>query len=149
MENNNNASVDIEPILKRNGPLFWATAFLPAVLTFLVFLPILRNNFVNWDDQVIILNNVHIRSLDPSSLQGMFTSFYEGFWMPLTWLSMALDYHLGGLDPRIYHFHNLILHALNTALVFFLSLRIFNAARCKLNPEEKGEKRIGRCRRLF
>jgi tetratricopeptide (TPR) repeat protein len=131
-----NDSSDTGPVMKRNGPTSWAMALLAAALSFLVYLPALKNNFVNWDDPYIILKNVHIRSLDPSSLWWMFTSFYQGFWMPLTWFSLALDYRWGGLEPGTYHFHNLVLHALNTGLVFFLSLKIIDAARGKSNPGE-------------
>jgi len=58
----------------------------------------------------------------------MFTTFYTGNWIPLNWLSLSLDYHLGGLNPLVYHLHNLLLHILNTLLVFFLSLKVFTAA---------------------
>ncbi len=105
-----------------------AIAILPALITFLFYLPSLNNSFVNWDDPENILNNPHIRSLSLDSIGWMFTNFYQAFWIPLNWLSLALDYSLGHLDPVTYHFHNLSLHCLNTLLVFFVSRKIFLVA---------------------
>ncbi len=54
----------------------------------------------------------------------MFTDITTGYWMPLTWLSLALDYQWGGLNPMVYHGTNLLLHSLNTLVVFFLGYRL-------------------------
>lgn len=44
-------------------------------------------------------------------------------WHPLTWASWALDYRIaGGLDPKIFHQTNLLLHAINSILVAWLAL---------------------------
>ena len=51
-----------------------------------------------------------------------------GYWMPVTWLTHALDYLLGGLDPRVHHRTSLVFHGLNTLLVFFISLEILHLA---------------------
>ncbi len=91
---------------------------------FLFYSPVLQNDFLNLDDPLYIRGNPAIRSFGLDSLHWMFTTTYQGNWHPLTWLSLALDYQLGKLDPRIYHLDNLFLHALNTLLVFFLSLRL-------------------------
>lgn len=53
----------------------------------------------------------------------------SGYWMPVTWLTHALDYHLGGVDPRVHHLTSLVFHGLNTVLVFFVSLEILRLAR--------------------
>jgi tetratricopeptide (TPR) repeat protein len=39
---------------------------------------------------------------------------------PLVYISYAIDYKIGGLDPRIYHLTNLLLHLCNIMLVFFI-----------------------------
>ena len=56
--------------------------------------------------------------------------------MPLTWLSFALDYQWGGLNPMTYHLGNLILHCLNTLLVFFLCFRLLNLINLKADPPD-------------
>ena len=105
-------------------PWTWTIGLLPVLLTSFFYLPVLKNNFVNWDDAEVIQENIHIRYLNLDSLHWMFTTFLSGNWIPLTWLSFAVDYRLGGLNPLIYHLDNLVLHGLNTLVVFFLSLKL-------------------------
>jgi hypothetical protein len=76
--------------------LVWLFAGLAALAVLLVYLPSLNNRFVNWDDPKFIQNNFYIRYLNLSSLQWMFTTFHQGNWTPLTWLSFCADYRLGG-----------------------------------------------------
>src|SRR5678815_3861705 len=57
----------------------------------------------------------------------MFTTTLLGHWSPLPWLTWGLDYTLWGLDPRGYHLTSLLLHAVNTALVFRLARWLLRA----------------------
>ena len=58
----------------------------------LVFLPSLRNGFVDWDDHVTILSNPHFRGLGWAELRWMFTTFLLGPYQPLSWMSLGADY---------------------------------------------------------
>ncbi len=111
----------------------WSRAlpWLSVLLTLLAYLPVVNNQFVNWDDPNYIQFNPVIRSLAPQNLWSMVSNFHSGYWIPLTWLSYALDFQLGLLEPWIYHLDNLILHGLNTLFVFFLSLKLFTFVREK------------------
>jgi len=100
----------------------------PILLTFLAYLPSLGNGFVNWDDPQNILNNLHISSLSPANLRWMFTSLDGNYWMPLSWLSLALDYSVAGPTAWFFHLDSLILHLLNTLLVFLIGLELFKPA---------------------
>jgi protein O-mannosyl-transferase len=102
-------------------PVALITAVLVALVSFSAFLPALANQFVNWDDYETLLDNSRYRGLAWSHLRWMFTTFYMGHYQPLSWLSFALDYLVWGTDPVGYHLTNLILHALNAALFFFLA----------------------------
>ena len=73
------------------------------------------------DDHVYVLNNVHIRHLDMNLLRWAFGSLPIDLWQPLTWISLAFDYHFWKLDPFGYHLTNNLLHALNTALVLAIA----------------------------
>ena len=100
-----------------------------ALLTFLVFLPALRNGFVNWDDNIYIYENSFIRTLNFD----MFVSAISDLqtvsnWHPLTWISHALDYALWGLNPLGHHLTNNILHAANTFVVVLLVMRLLEIA---------------------
>lgn len=104
--------------------MFWALMALCFLLTFIVYLPSLDNGFVNWDDPYYVQYNPLIRSLDLDSILGFFTKTHAFVWIPFTLLSLAVDYQIGGLDPQIYHMHNLLLHCLNTVLVYLLGYTI-------------------------
>ncbi|MFA5162795.1 MAG: tetratricopeptide repeat protein [Elusimicrobiales bacterium] len=97
--------------------------FLPFALAgicVLAFLPVLSNNFLNWDDPVYLTNNPVIRSLSLQNICGIFTEFHAGLYKPLVLLSFALEYHFFGLNPIVYHSVNLIFHIANALLVYWL-----------------------------
>ncbi len=112
----------------------WILAWIPALATFLFYLPIVRHDFVIWDDQVFIFDNPHIRAMGLTFFQWIWSTSQTGNWIPLTWISLALDCQLAGFHPWVYHLHNLILHTLNTLLVFFLSARILALAQKQMTP---------------
>lgn len=103
-----------------------AIAFALAILTFIVYLPALNNGFVNWDDNVYVYENPNIRTLDIDFLKWSLTSVVAGLWHPLTLLSLATDYALWGLNPEGYHLTNILFHALNAMLVFYLTMKLLS-----------------------
>src|SRR5689334_7693713 len=103
----------MNPSLRRLLPVLIAAATIAA------FLPSLGGEFLNWDDDTNFLNNPHYRGLGPDNLKWMFTD-YSGHYMPITWLTLGLDYALSGMNPVRYHAADLILHALNAVLCFLV-----------------------------
>jgi tetratricopeptide (TPR) repeat protein len=99
-----------------------------ALVTFAVFSPALWNQFVDWDDQVNFLTNNDYRGLGWTHLRWMFTSFLMGQWIPLTWMTLGLDYTLWGMKPLGYHLTNLLLHAANAAVFFLVARRLLTRA---------------------
>lgn len=99
-----------------------------AVLTGWLFLPAMRNGFVNWDDPELLLRNFRFRDFGPDSLAWMFSNVLLGHFHPFTWISYALDHAVWGMSPAGYHATNLLLHAVNAALVFLLARRLAPAA---------------------
>ena len=96
------------------------SAFLLLIITAAVFTPSLFNGFTNWDDPMLIIENPAIRDLSPGGLVKIMTTPDEQYYRPLRFLSYAVEYHFFKLNPFIYHFDNLMLHLLNTLLVFWL-----------------------------
>ncbi len=82
------------------------------------FWPSLNNGFTNWDDTEYLTGNWTVRDPSWAKIRGYFSSFQMGLYHPLTLLSLALDHRLFGLDPRGHHAVSLLLHLLNTALVY-------------------------------
>jgi tetratricopeptide (TPR) repeat protein len=108
-----------------------------AVATLLVYLPSLRNDFVGvWDDNINIVQNPHIRSLDATFFQWAFLDFHGSNWLPLTWISLAVDYAFWGLNPLGYHLTNLILHALNSLVVVLLIIKLLQTAKARSSEPE-------------
>ena len=99
-------------------------AIAAAVVCLLVYLRALTCDFVNWDDPDYVLNNELIRTLDWQFFKTIFTSIPYDFYIPLTTLSLALDYHFWGLDPFGFHLTNIVLHAINCGLLVLLTARL-------------------------
>src|SRR6185503_12835868 len=70
-------------------------------------------------DNENFLKNFGYRGLGWAQLRWMATSTLMGHWIPLTWLTLGLNYALGGMHTFGYHLVNQLIHAAN-ALVFCL-----------------------------
>ncbi len=114
--------------MTRTGRLRLLLPVLIFVITGAVFLPALQGQFLNWDDSVNFVANPHYRGLGWSHLRWMFTATLLGHYIPLTWMSLGLNYVLGGMNPWGYHLGNLLLHATNTTLVYWIARRLLAAA---------------------
>lgn len=88
-----------------------------AGLALAAYIPALGNGYVNWDDDRFILDNWITRGLSWQGVRWAFTTFYEGNWTPLTWLSHMVDGALFGLDPLGRHLTSVLLHAANAGLL--------------------------------
>jgi len=104
----------------------WFVALALAALTSAVFWPVSRHGFIELDDYKYILENPNVSAgLGGDGLRWAFTSWgYEGNSDPLTWLSHMLDVSLYGLNPAGHHVTNLLLHMLNTVLLFTVLWRM-------------------------
>lgn len=103
----------------------WLTPLVLFGLTFAAFLPALNAEFVNWDDNYVIVENPHLQRLGAAELAWMFTAPHYGHYQPLTWLSLAIDCRLWGLDrPGGFHLTNLTLHAMTAVAFYFLARRL-------------------------
>ncbi|MCO6485730.1 MAG: tetratricopeptide repeat protein [Saprospiraceae bacterium] len=93
-------------------------------LTAIVFANSLSNGFVNWDDDVNVLENPNLEVFNWTSIKGIFTSDVIGNYNPLTILTFAFEKAMFGLDPTIYHVNNLLLHLVCVWLVYRIFLAL-------------------------
>ena len=94
------------------------------LLTVALYAPVHTHPFVNFDDDVYVTVNEHVKAgLSWQTLTWAFTSYDAANWHPLTWLSHATDYEMFGDNPAGHHDVNLLLHAINVALLFWVLLR--------------------------
>lgn len=109
----------------------WVRLAVPALVfagAVVPFLPALAGEFVNWDDVAFIVGNPHWRGLSPAHLAWMFTAFDAGHYQPLSWVSLALDHAIWGMEPQGYHLTSLLLHATSAVLLYLIVLRLLPAA---------------------
>jgi len=106
---------------KKASILPWV--LLAAALTALCLSPMLKNQFTNWDDEYYVINNLLLRGPD---WKGIFTQPLVGNYHPLTVITLAINYQLSELNPTSYLLVNLLLHVINTCLVFYFAWIISN-----------------------
>src|SRR5262245_59756325 len=93
-------------------------AFGIAALTFALYAPVRHHAFVEYDDDLYVFENPNLRlPLDAAAVRRAFAP-YETNWIPLTWLSLHLDWRLFGPRPTGYLLENAALHAISAALLF-------------------------------
>ena len=94
-----------------------------------VFRPALDNDFINYDDPEFTTENYHVQhGLTWNGIQWAFHAYREtANWHPLTWLSLMADSQFFGLSPWGYHMTNVLLHTVNTVLLFLI-LRMLTKA---------------------
>ena len=85
-------------------------------------------DFILYDDNLYVTENEHVqKGLSREGLSWALTATDAGFWHPLTWLSLMLDYQMYGLNAGGYHWTNVLLHMANTVLIFLVFFRMTHA----------------------
>lgn len=103
-------------------------ALLLALVTLVVYLPVVQCDFINFDDPIYVTENRHVQDgLTWPGVKWAFTTLHGANWHPLTWLSHMADDTLFGLNPAAHHFINVLFHSINTALLFIVLLRLTGA----------------------
>jgi cytochrome c-type biogenesis protein CcmH/NrfG len=109
-------------------PHFWLMLSLVMAVTFATFMPALQNGFVDWDDDKNFVNNLAYRGLGWTQLKWMWTTTLLGHWVPVTWMSLGLDFLIWGMHPFGYHLTNVLLHVANALLFCAIALRLIGDA---------------------
>lgn len=108
-----------KPGPRRSRPIL--ALVLLSLLTLATLWPVLRSEFVAFDDPIYVLQNPHVMAgLTWSGVGWALTSGYASNWHPLTWVSHMADVSLFGRNPSGHHATNLLLHTLATLLVFLV-----------------------------
>lgn len=112
----------------------WIVPLVLGLITVLVFLPVLWNDFVAWDDPTNLIDNLEYRGFGWKQLHWMLTTVHMGHYVPLTWLSFDLDYALWGMNPLGYHLTNLLLHAAGVVLFYLVARALLAKATAFSRP---------------
>ncbi len=100
-------------------------ALLLLALPLVAFLPVVGFGFLDWDDDHLIYRNASLHALGalgPAGILGAVDLSVKFF--PLTQLIYACLWMLAPNQPGAFHLANLLVHALNTALLFWLFTEI-------------------------
>ena len=109
------------PPVARAGFPVWGTTLLLGLAMLLIYWPATRCGFVNFDDDLYVTANTQVQNgLTWDGLKWACFNQVASNWHPLTLLSHMLDCQLFGLNPWGHHLTNVLLHALNVALLFLL-----------------------------
>jgi hypothetical protein len=100
-----------------------------ATVTLVLYCPATGFQLVNYDDLDYFAKNPHVQG--GLGWEGFLWALGSGDmsnWHPLTWLSLMLDVSLfGSTGPAGPHFTNILFHAVNSVLLFWLLRRLTGA----------------------
>ena len=119
------------PRLKSLAPMI-----LIAVATFVAFAPVLTAEFVTWDDNTNFTENPYFRGVGPAQLKWMWTTTLTGHYIPLSWMTLGLDYSIWGMEARGYHLTNLLLHVAAAIALYMVAVRLLARARPEADPRQ-------------
>ena len=94
-------------------------------VTFVIYSGVLSHDFVNtWDDDVYVTANEAVRGFSLSHLRAAFTQIYSGNYAPVQIVSYMLDYTFWGYRAGGFLLSNVVYHAINGILFYWLLIRI-------------------------
>ncbi len=91
------------------------------ILSLICFYQNVYHEFVNYDDISFVVANSHVS--DGLSFKNIFWSFtttHMAIWHPITWFSHIMDCQVFGLNPGGHHLMSILLHILNSILLFLI-----------------------------
>lgn len=100
--------------------------FFLIVVTVLVYARIAHHEFLLFDDNIQLTDQVHV--LSGLTWNNFLWSFSRESWCgPVTWLAYATCYEIFGLNPGAFHVMSLAFHSVSGVLLFFVLERMTGA----------------------
>ena len=94
-------------------------ALMTGLITFALFAPALKYGFMDIDDVQYTIETPQVtEGLSLTNIRWAFSTVHESWYSPLLWISFMADSTFLGTAPFGYRITNLLLHALNAALLF-------------------------------
>jgi len=110
---------------------FNSTIIIVIILTFLIisaYWPVQEYAFLSYDDSLYVTDNYIMgKNMASEGIRSAFSDFRTGHWHPLTMISHMLDWQLFGDKAGGHHWTNVIIHILNTILLFLLLNKLTGA----------------------
>jgi hypothetical protein len=114
-------------------------ALVVGVVTALAYAPVLLADFVMWDDNWVVYANPHLHGLGSQALKEIVfnVSRSSTWYTPLAGLRFAALNQIWGLNPVPYHAANLIVHAVNAALVVVVIRELLRLGKMDISSAAK------------
>ena len=91
------------------------------IIVWIAFGQTIGHGFINYDDLEYVTENAYVlNGLSWAGVKWAFTSANVGYAHPVTWLSHQLDGQLHGAWAGGHHLTSLVIHTINSLLLFFL-----------------------------
>jgi len=113
-----------EPLLPGTWHTNVATFVALTIASALLYIGILRVDFLGLDDPQYVVNNPWIRSFSLQNLQHIFTTPYFANYSPFHLLSYMLDYAFAGASPFVFHLSSNIWGGMVAGFVFLVALAL-------------------------
>lgn len=124
------AKKKVTPPSGKKNILFVALLLL---VTFGIYFQVTNHDFVNYDDDTLITTNRVVIDAGKSWKDCFTWNIFTPHFKPLVLLSWRAEYQAFGEKPAVFLFNNVLLHAFNVLLVFFLSLKLLR----KFIPDQR------------
>ncbi|MGA2370290.1 MAG: tetratricopeptide repeat protein [Candidatus Korobacteraceae bacterium] len=98
-----------------------------AIATFALYYQVHTHPWSGLDDHFYVVDNVHLHSLNWATVWWSIRVLSYANWIPVSWMSHAVDYHFFGANPAGHHLVNVLFQALNAVLVFWVLKRATGA----------------------
>ena len=100
-------------------------AMLLFIVTLAVFWQARGFGYINFDDNSYVLRNpMVLGGLTWNGVQQAFTTVLEQWWLPFLWISYMVDIALFGPGPYGHHWVNILLHAANAGILYWVLFRL-------------------------
>lgn len=127
IKNPANLSIKKNSIKITNIQLFASCILALVAIVCWSFYPALDNDFVHWDDQYYITDNPLIYTPSIENLQLLLTKIISLNYHPLTMISLWINAYMSGTASAFpFIVTNILVHLINTILVFFFIKKISN-----------------------
>lgn len=105
---------------KKNRQLIIPISLFLVTITFATYFQVIYFDFLPYDTLEYVSNDVVKKGISLQGINWALTTTHFSNWHPLTWISHMLDVQLFGLTPGYHHMVNLVIHAMNTIILFLL-----------------------------
>ena len=90
-----------------------------SIVVTLIYFPILNNQLLDfWDDQWVVMNHYTESGINLQNIWSILTEFYHGQYAPFNEFLYLFLYSAFGYNPFVFHLTSLLIHLINSCLVF-------------------------------